>query len=114
MYLEQKRWGQEGDLDEPTHASDELQAKTSSSMAVGGKGAPMLTCSCSVVADPAIRAQGPIIPSSCRIYPPPLPHNKKGIFQVKSRKETLVISACRRSVIVCVRFDLDSMPLFTS
>ena len=40
-----KGWGLEADLDEPTHASDELHAKTLASMARREK-EPMLTCSC--------------------------------------------------------------------
>jgi len=40
-----KGWGLEADLDEPTHASDELHAKTLPSMARREK-EPMLTCSC--------------------------------------------------------------------
>jgi len=40
-----KGWGLEADLDEPTHASDELHAKTLPSTARREK-EPMLTCSC--------------------------------------------------------------------
>ena len=81
---------------------------------LAGKKEPMMTCSCLVAADPAIWSWGPIIPSSCRIYPHshcPTHDLTKGIFQVKSKKKTLVVSACR-AACECFRFDLDSVADF--
>ena len=67
---------------------------------LAGKKEPMMTCSCLVAADPAIWSWGPIIPSSCRIYPHSHTRPNKGDLSGKKQKENTCSICLPRSVWV--------------